>query len=382
MSGNAVRHDRLLAAHTEAQRFYRQQLLTSAGAQGPCHYLAQRGLAHVLAPDSIWEVGCAPARWTDLAAHLTHLGFVEGELLAAGLACRSRRGGIVDRFRDLIMFPQRDEAGHVVGFIGRAAPGAPGDVPKYLNTPQTPIYHKRQVLFGLHEQRQALAVSGRLVLVEGPLDVLAIAAATTPEDPATAVAPCGTALTREHVELLTRCLPDDLDIIVAYDNDQAGRRATAATHELLADADAHNHTLLAATLPRGQDPAELLQVHGSAALRAALTRPHLTPLVERAIDARLGPWAPVLDGLEGRIAAVKDLASLIGRLPRADVAQHVVKLADRVALDPITVSIAVTETLTEKSETRPHVRRGTAPNPPAPATTKFAGIPMTEPLNP
>ena len=346
MSGNTVPYDRLLAAHTEAQSFYRQQLLTSPVAQGPCHYLAQRRLAHVLAPDSIWQAGYAPARWTDLADHLTHLGFGEGELLSAGLVCRSRRGGVIDRFRARIMLPQRDEAGHVVGFIGRAAPGAPVDVPKYLNTPQTPIYHKRQVLFGLHDQRRALAVGGRLVLVEGPLDVLAIAAATTAEDPATAVAPCGTALTREHVELLTRCVPDDLDIIVAYDNDQSGRQATVATYELLIESTHPNQTLVAASLPRGTDPAELLQVHGPAALRSALTGQTLHPLAEQAIDASLEPWVPVLDGIDGRVAAVKAVAPLIAKLPEADVAHQVVRLAGRVNLAPVTVGIAVTDALT------------------------------------
>jgi len=157
MSGNAAPHERLFAAHITAQRFYRQQLLTSPGAQGPCHYLAQRRLVHVLAPESCWQVGYAPARWTGLRDHLVRHGFDEQELLQAGLICRSRRGGVVDRFRDRIMFSQRDEAGKVVGFIGRAAPGAPADAPKYLNSPQTPTYHKGQALFGLHEQRQALA---------------------------------------------------------------------------------------------------------------------------------------------------------------------------------------------------------------------------------
>jgi DNA primase catalytic core len=351
MSGNIVPHDRLLAAHTEAQRFYRQQLLTSAVAKGPCHYLAQRGLAHVLAADSVWQVGYAPARWTDLVTHLTHLGFAEEELLTAGLACRSRRGGVVDRFRDRVMLSQRNESGQVVGFIGRAAPGAPADVPKYLNSPQTPTYHKSQALFGLHEQQQAIANDYRLALVEGPLDVLAIAGIEATDQTAiTAVAPCGTALTREHVERLVDWLPRGTDIVVAYDNDQPGRRATAEAYEVLTDCfDANSHALFAANMPRGTDPAELLQIHGPAALRAGLSGPSLTSLASHAIEVRLEAWERVLDGIDGRIAAVKDVAPLIRRLPRTHVADHIAKLALRVDLDPVTVTIAVTDALTEKT---------------------------------
>lgn len=347
MSDETPLHDRLVAAHVEAQRFYRDQLLTSAVAQGPCHYLSQRRLMHVLSPDAIWQVGYAPASWTDLCDHLIHLGFDEEELLAAGLASCSRHGTVVDRFRDRLMLPQRNDSGNVVGFIGRAAPGASADVPKYLNSPQTPIYHKGESLFGLYEQRHAMAAGCRPVLVEGPLDVLAVSVSTTGRDPVAPLAPCGTALTRDHVEQLARHTPHDVDIVVAYDNDEAGRRATANAFEVLTDAiDRNAHALIAASLPRGTDPAELLQVHGPAALRAAVAGPTLTPLAERAIDARLEPWTPVLDGIDGQVAAAKDLAPLIARIPSADVAHQVVRLAGRLHLDPVTVSIAVTDALT------------------------------------
>lgn len=347
MNDNTVPHDRLIAAHTEAQRFYRQQLLTTPVAHGPCHYLAQRGFAHVLSPASIWQVGYAPARWTDLRDHLSRHGFEPEELLAAGLVCRTRRGGVVDRFRDRIMFPQRGVPGHVVGFIGRAAPGAPIDVPKYLNSPQTPIYHKGESLFGLHEQREMIAAGHPPVLVEGPLDVLAIAASTA-DGSAAAIAPCGTALTEQHVELVARHTPRGADIVVAYDNDQSGRRATAAAFERLVEGIDTSHALFAASLPRGADPAELLQIHGQAALRSALAGWSLSPLAERAIDARIETWAPVLDGIDGRIAAVKAVAPLFGKLPKTDVAQQLIRLAGQVNLDPVTVGIAVTDAVTSR----------------------------------
>jgi DNA primase len=156
---------RLVAINSETHRYYREQLLTSPAAQGPCRYLTQRRLAHVLAADSPWSVGYAPAGWTSLTDHLNHAGFGGEELLAAGVACRTRTGGIVDRFRDRIMLPQRDHNSDVVGFIGRAAPGASGHAPKYLNSPRTEIYNKSERLFGLNEQTAALA-EGIPVLVE------------------------------------------------------------------------------------------------------------------------------------------------------------------------------------------------------------------------
>jgi DNA primase len=332
--------------NTEAYRYYREQLLTSPAAQGPCRYLAQRRLTHVLAADSPWPVGYAPAAWTSLTEHLNEVGFSDQELVAAGVACRTRQDGIVDRFRDRIMLAQRNQNADVVGFIGRAAPGAPTQAPKYLNSPRTDIYNKRELLFGLFENSDALENGCRPVLVEGPLDVLAISVASSgTSSHAAGVAPCGTALTREHVDLLVRHVRPGVGIVAAYDNDPAGRAATAAAYELLTErTELPTHALLAATLPRGTDPAELLQVHGPAGLGRALTG--LQPLVERAIDARLEPWGQVLDGIDGRIAAVKDVAPLIGALHHSQVAQQVNRLATATGLDPATVTIAVTDALT------------------------------------
>lgn len=352
MNDNTVPHNRLLAAHAEAQRFYRQQLLTSSVAHGPCHYLAQRGLAHVLSPDSIWQVGYAPARWADLRDHLNRLGFGAEELLAAGLVCSTRNGGIVDRFRDRITLTQRNHHGDIVGFIGRAAPCAPSDAPKYLNSPRTDIYNKRELLFGLQEQREALAQCSSPVIGEGPLDVLAIAAADVEAAPRLAgVTPCGTALTTEQVDLLAHHISDGAGVVVAYDNDDAGRTASSTANELLGDGQLPSSAqLMAAVLPRGADPAEVLQVHGPKALHATLTDPRLlVPLGQHAIDTKLRAWAHVLDGAEGRVAAVKAVAPLVAQLPDSAVAGQVARLAERVRLDPTTVTIALTDALTTAS---------------------------------
>ncbi len=381
MTGQSEHQDRLVAVNTEAHNYYREQLLTSPTAQGPCRYLTHRRLAHLLTADSPWSVGYAPAGWTNLTGHLHKTGFTDQELIAAGVACRTRHGGIVDRFRDRIMLAHRDHNGDVVGFVGRAAPGAPSDAPKYLNSPHTDIYNKRELLYGLFENSHSIRYGSRPVLMEGPFDVLALATACHGTDlRLSGLAPCGTALTREQVDLFARQLPPGVDIVTAYDNDQAGRAATAAAYELLSEhIDVSTHRLLAPVLPRGTDPAELLQVHGPAALRHGLS--HVEPLVKRAIEARLEPWAPVLDGIDGRVAAAKTVAPLIARLPQAQVATHLVDLADRLYLDPVTVSIAITDALTatepsdmREGSDRSRPRTNKSPPPPRNSGLRDAGL--------
>jgi DNA primase len=140
---------RLRAAHAEAARFYRDQLTSPAGA-GPHAYLLGRGGAAVLASDR-WDVGYAPDGWTTLIDHLHALGFTDADLLGAGLAGRARTGRLIDVFRGRIVFGVHDLDGHLVGFIGRAAPRARTGQ-RYLNTAETPLYRKGEVLFGLWEQ--------------------------------------------------------------------------------------------------------------------------------------------------------------------------------------------------------------------------------------
>ena len=148
--------------------------------------------------------------------HLRAQGFTERELLAAGLARLTRRGTPIDTFRDRLMFTVREASGAAAGFIGRAAPAAGPEVPKYLNTAETALYRKGDLLFGLTEQRDAFLAAARPVLVEGPMDVLAVAA--TPGSGSAlsaAVAPCGTALTAAHVELLGTVAAREQGVLVA-----------------------------------------------------------------------------------------------------------------------------------------------------------------------
>jgi DNA primase len=160
------------------------------------------------------------------------------------------------------------------------------------------------------------------------------------------LAPCGTALTSEQVGLLAHHVTN-AGAVVAYDNDDAGRKAASGAYELLADLRcASSNELMAPVLPRGADPAEVLQVHGPQALRGTLTdRRRLVPLGQRVIEIELEAWAHVLDGAEGRIAAVRAVAPFVAKLPRDGVARQVAWLAERVNLDPTTVTIAVTDAL-------------------------------------
>jgi DNA primase len=338
--------ERLLAAHVEAAAVYHRHL---AGPDGdaPRSYLTGRGLGQVLDPASAWDLGYAPPGWTALTDHLIAVGFTTTELLDAGLVARTQRGDVIDRFRDRITLPIRDSGGRIIGFIGRSAPQAGLRGPKYLNSPTTPIYRKGQSLFGLWEQRDQLRAGAQPVLVEGPLDVLAVAAAAhTGRRQLAGVAACGTALTSQQAALLAAAIAAGTDVVVAYDSDPAGAAAADNAYVALRQPGmAGAGELLRACLPKGMDPADLLRVHGPAGLAAALTR-NLTPLVDHAIDTRLAGHARVLDGIDGRLAATRHVAHLVATVRPDLAARYVVRLARQLDLDPITVSIAITDALT------------------------------------
>lgn len=278
---------RLLAAHEAAVVYYRSRL---AQAAGPRRYLTGRGLGVLAEREWPWRIGYAPAGWNSLTRHLRSGGFTTAELVAAGLSAPTRADPdrLIDVFRDRIVFPVRDLAGHVVAFIGRAAPGSDAGTPKYLNSPETAIYRKGEVLFGVAEQRDRLAAGWTPVLVEGPADTIAVwlSYARTGPGGAVAVAPCGTSFTTEQADIL-RGLPGSATaLVVAFDADPAGHKAAAAAWQLLRRP-APPGPLLAAEFPTGADPADLLrQPAGRGMLRAALQR-RARPLLQAVIDHRL-----------------------------------------------------------------------------------------------
>ena len=326
---------RLVAAHREAVGFFRHHLLTSDDAR---MYLARRGFAALAlrdlpwhpAIDKPWQVGYAPPGWRHLTDHLTRLGYTVDELVDAGLARQSASGRVYDTFRDRIMFPIRDPAANPVAFTGRTLQTDPR-IPKYLNTPNTPIFHKGQTLYGLAEQTDRLAAGAAPALVEGPLDVIATWLAHPDQSglPRAALAACGTNLSPHHVAALA-ALPGAArhGITACYDPDPAGIAATERAWQLL-------HTnrdipLLAAVLPEGCDPADLANEHGGlTALREGFTH-RARPLLEAVIDHRLADFidrhGDRPDSVELQVAAVHTVADLLTHVPPDDarrVMEHV-----------------------------------------------------------
>jgi DNA primase catalytic core len=307
-------------------------------------YLASRGLGATIQRE--WQAGYAPGGWDVLTRHLRALGYPAAVIQAAGLAHRSRRGTLIDTFRDRAILPIHDTAGVIAGFIGRAPDRAGPGVPKYLNTQATSLYHKRETLFGLWEARDRLAHGARPVIAEGPLDAIAVTAAGANRFAGAGrfagVAPCGTALTSQHIAALAEgCDLRAAGVLIAFDADPAGRKAAVAAYHLLTR---HTDAVTAAVLPAGTDPAQIMGDCGPAALAHVLTQ-STCPLADLVIDAEVGRWSRWLSHAEGQINALHASAPLIAAMPPAHVARQVARLANRLGLDPSTVTEAVTDAL-------------------------------------
>ena len=211
---------RLVEANAAAEAFYRAQLLTDAARIGR-DFLKDRGFDQAAAES--FAVGFAPQGWNSLTDHLRAKGFTDKELLTAGLAAEGARG-VYDRFRGRLVWPIRDLGGETVGFGARRL-FDDDQGPKYLNTPETPLYKKSQVLYGIESAKREIAKARQAVVVEGYTDVMAchLAGVTT------AVATCGTAFGTEHIKVLRRLLMDQSElrgeVIFLFDGDAAGRKA-------------------------------------------------------------------------------------------------------------------------------------------------------------
>jgi DNA primase catalytic core len=250
------------------------------------HFPASWGQAHLvdrfgqdLIDDPRFRPGQAPAGWTSLVHHLRSGGVTDQEMIAAGVATVASTGRLIDRFRDRVVFPiiHNDET---LGFVGRRHPGADRSGPKYLNTADTPLFHKGAQLFGTVEEH--LAGGGVPVMVEGPMDAIAVTLASGGRY--IGVAALGTSLTDEQAGQLARI---GKNLIVATDADIAGRVAAEREFWMLT---AHRLDPRYAQLPEGSDPADLLTRHGPATLVAALDQ--ASPLGERLLDERLSNLPP------------------------------------------------------------------------------------------
>jgi DNA primase len=296
---------RLISANGEAAKFYQEQLNTSPGAAHGRELLTKRGFDKAACDQ--FGVGYAPDEWDGLTKHLRALGYTIDELELAGLSKMGQRGPI-DRFRNRLTWPIRDISGDVVGFGARKLASDEDDQgPKYLNTPETPIYKKSQVLYGLDVAKKEIAKKRQAVIVEGYTDVMAahLAGITT------AVATCGTAFGADHIRILRRLLMDDDafrgEVIFTFDGDAAGQKA--ALRAFSEDQKFVTQTFVAVE-PDGLDPCELRQEKGDAALRDLIAR--RVPLFEFAIRAELAHHK--LDSAEGRVNALNSAAPLVAQI--------------------------------------------------------------------
>ncbi|MDX3517460.1 DNA primase [Streptomyces scabiei] len=299
---------RLVEAHKLAAEWYAQQLATSPEADTGRIFLAERGFDQAAAVH--FGVGYSPQGWDHLTRFLRGKGFADKELVLSGLSQEGRRGPI-DRFRGRLMWPIRDIGGDVVGFGARKLYESDNG-PKYLNTPDTAIYRKSQVLYGIDLAKKDIAKASRAVVVEGYTDVMAchLAGVTT------AIATCGTAFGGDHIKILRRLLMDNgsARVIFTFDGDAAGQKAALRAFEDDQKFAAETYIAIA---PDGMDPCELRLAKGDDAV-AELTEPR-TPLFEfalRQIVARYDLETPA-----GRAAALDEAAPVVARIKNSG-AQH------------------------------------------------------------
>ncbi len=298
--GQVIQRDRgtrsrLAQANAAAQKFYAQRLREDPDAQTARDFLIERGFD--MAQAEHFGCGYAPAGWDTMSKHLMREGFEAKELEAAGLSKTSSRGTLIDRFHRRLLWPIRNLAGEVIGFGARKL-FEDDTLGKYMNTPETMLYKKSQVLFGLDLAKRDIASQRRAVVVEGYTDVMAMHAAGV----TTAVAACGTAFGEDHLSTLRRLMLDDNyfrgEIIYTFDGDEAGKQA--ALRAFAGDQQFSGRTFVAVA-PPGQDPCDLRQNRGDAAVRDLVSA--RVPMFEFAIRSMLEEHD--LDHAEGRVEALR-----------------------------------------------------------------------------
>ncbi|GGO60321.1 DNA primase [Microbacterium nanhaiense] len=355
---------RLFAANTQAAEYFRQQLL-SPEAEPARAFLGGRGFDPGAAAH--FGVGYAPKGWDHLLNHLTGQGFTRDELITAGLVSTNQRGGVYDRFRGRIVWPIRDVTGQTIGFGARKLYDE-DQGPKYLNTPETPIYKKNQVLYGLDLAKRDISRGDpkRVIVVEGYTDVMAchLAGLTT------AVATCGTAFGSEHIRTLRRVMGDDSatgEVVFTFDGDEAGQKAALRA---FSEAERFSAQTFVAVAPDGLDPCDLRLQRGDQAVRALLdTR---SPMIEFVIDRKIAGFP--LTSVEGRVGALRAAAPIV-----AEIKDRLIRpgyertLAQRLGMDPTDVH---REVEIAARGGRREERHAPAPGTAAPSVT-LASLPRT-----
>ncbi len=340
---------RLVEAHKAAAEFYSEQL-NSPDAEVGRAFLKERDFDQAAAEH--FGVGFAPNGWDGLTNHLRAKDFTDQELITGGLAVAGKRGPY-DRFRGRLLWPIRDLSGDVVGFGARKLRDD-DEGPKYLNTPETPLYKKSQVLYGVDLARKEISRRQQAVIVEGYTDVMAAHLSGIE----TAVATCGTAFGVDHIKVLRRLLMDQDEfrgqVIFTFDGDEAGRKA--ALRAFNEDQRFVSQTFVAIE-PNGLDPCELRLQDGPEAVRELIAR--RVPLFEFAIRATLEDYD--LDTAEGRVAGLRAAAPVLATIrDRALRPEYTRMVAGWLGMEPTSVTEAVRQAVnkpTPNAQSRPARQR-------------------------
>ncbi|WP_291044592.1 DNA primase [Herbiconiux sp.] len=340
---------RLLAANEAAREYFAEQL-TAPGADAGRAFLGERGFDAQAA--ARFGVGYAPQGWDNLGKHLKGRGFTEAELTAAGLLSSGDRG-TYDRFRGRLIWPIRDQTGQTVGFGARRL-FDDDKGPKYLNTPETPVYHKAQVLYGLDLAKRDISRSRQVVVVEGYTDVMAchLAGVTT------AVATCGTSFGVDHIKIMRRVLADDSaglgEVVFTFDPDAAGQKAALRAFSEEQRFAAQTYVAVA---PDGLDPCDLRLAKGDDAVRRLVKAKR--PMFEFVIKQKLSAYD--LETVEGRVAALRDAAPIVAEIRdpavRPGYARQLAKMLG-LELDEVNAAVARGRSSTERGGDRAGDRNG------------------------
>ncbi|UZD60934.1 DNA primase [Brevibacterium sp. JSBI002] len=364
----ASRRQRLLEMHEVAGRFFAQALESEAGQIGR-EFLSGRGFPAESSRE--FGIGFAPKSWDALTSHLRKAGFTDEEILAGGLASEGGRG-IYDRFRGRVIWPIKDMTSRTIGFGARRLYDDDKG-PKYLNTPETALYHKNQVLYGLDLAKKSIAKTKRVVVVEGYTDVMAAHLAGVDQ----AVATCGTAFGAEHVKIIRRLLGDDPtgQVIFTFDGDAAGQKAALKAFEF---ENLFTAQTFVAVEPDGLDPCDLRMQKGDAALRELIDG--RKPLFEFVITTAISRFD--LDTVEGRISAVRAAAEVLTDIRDRNSLSHYYRfVAGRIGVDIDEVEAAVRTAARQPKQNRQPAeaparqssyRDGPPPAPSAPAPSSPA----------
>jgi DNA primase len=333
---------KLVDVVAKAVAWYHDRLLTGPDAGGARRYLRERGLDGDVVRE--FQIGWAPDGWDALCRSLD----APGDLLVdAGLARVNSVGKLNDHFRARILFPIRDDRGDAVSFGGRILPGGegPGNQGKYKNTTETPLYNKSKVLYGLDRAKTAIVTAGSAVICEGYTDVIAFHRAGVP----LAVATCGTALTDEHVTLLTRFAAQRL--VLAFDADSAGQAAAERFYRWERE---HDLEVAVADLPPGQDPGD---VGADDPARLAAAVEGATPFLRFRLDRAFA--AADLATNEGRARAAEWALAIVAEHPTGLVRdQYLMDVASRCRIEPDVLRKMLDDILALPPSRRPGAVRG------------------------